>query len=134
MRRALVSAVIGAIAVIAVAACEPQMQISPVLNRDALLHHGTSEELTVVGTIRCTRDEPVDLFPTITQGARTDRPGELSVPCGPKTTTYTVTFTNVAPGFVNGDSRISIDYCTNPAEPIDEDCVTVSRVVKLHVV
>ena len=88
----------------------------------------------MAGTISCTRSEPVDLFPTITQGSLTHRPGEISVPCGPNTKKYTATFTHLPPGFTNGNARISIDYCTNPAEPIDEDCATVSRTVLLYVV
>ena len=32
---------------------------------------------------------------------------------------------------VAGDARITITACTNPAEPIDEDCITNSRVVTL---
>ncbi|HWJ64534.1 MAG TPA: hypothetical protein VNS19_21355 [Acidimicrobiales bacterium] len=134
MKRTLL-AMAAAVAVIVAAGCEPQMQINPVINRDALVLHGTSDSLVLVGKISCTRREPVDLFPTITQGDLTDRPAEVSVPCGPgQPKTYTATFRNLAPGFKTGSAQVSVDFCTNPSRPIDEDCATASRTVGILVV
>ena len=76
----------------------------------------------------------MDLFPTITQGALTDRPGELSVPCGPETTTYPVTFTNVAPGFVTGDARHLDRLLHQPGGADRRGLRDRQPVVKLHVV
>ena len=135
MKRTLL-ATAAAVAVIVAAGCEPktQMQINPVLNRDALVLHGNTDSLVLVGKISCTRSEPVDVFPTVTQGALTDRPAEVSVPCKPgQPKTYTATFRDLAPGFTSGQAQVSVEFCTNPAEPIDEDCATASRVVQLHV-
>ena len=132
MKRALI-AIAAAAAITIAAACEPQMQISPVLNRDAFVQHGATDSLVVMGTISCTRSERVDLFPTLTQGELSDRPGEISVACDPGTPkAFTATFDHLAPGFTSGPARLSVDFCTNPSRAIDEDCATASRSVDLH--
>ncbi|WP_426572408.1 hypothetical protein [Aquihabitans sp. McL0605] len=106
-----------------------QLQISPVLDRSATIRHGSLEHLTVTGTISCTRSEPVDLFPTFTQRSTTDEPESVNIPCEPGTPRpYTVRF-EVTHGFVTGQIQASIQYCTNPSVELNEDCVTVSRVL-----
>lgn len=120
--------------VLGLAACEPPvhpMEIQVTLHRDGLISRADAQgrrTLVLTGVSQCTRSEPVDLFPTIQQGSVEDRPGELSVPCGPSRQEWSASFT-VDGALGPGLARVDVEVCTNPAEAIDEDCASAGRVV-----
>lgn len=132
-RRRLVP-VLAVLAALVAAGCDPAtypMEIQISLHRDALLtgpDGSGSRTLVLTGVAQCTRDEPVDLFVTVEQGAVTDRPAELSVPCGPEEAEWSESF-QVVDDLVGGPARVDVEACTNPGDPIDEDCVSLGRVV-----
>ena len=129
MRASIVAA--GAVAaVILLTGCE-QLQISPILDRTATIRHGSTERIVVTGTISCTRSEPVDLFAQFTQRSTSYQPGRVTIPCEPGAPQpYRVSFA-VSKGFLTGEAQASIQYCTNPSVELNEDCVTISRVLTL---
>ena len=123
--------VAGALAaVILLTGCE-QLQISPVLDRTATIRHGSTERIIITGTVSCTRSEPVDLFAVFTQRSTSYQPARFTIPCEPGAPQpYRVPFA-VSKGFLTGDAQASIQYCTNPSVELNEDCVTVSRLITL---
>lgn len=135
MRHRRGSVLAAALLVVLVAAgCDPptyQMEIQVTLHRHGLLSEpdgSGSRTLVLTGVSQCTRDEPVDLFPTLEQGAVGDRPAELSVPCGPDEAEWSASFA-VVDDLAPGDIRVDVEACTNPGDPIDEDCVSLGRVI-----
>ena len=111
------------------AACEPAqpMSIGLTVDRQAwtIDDAGEFEERFVLtGTVSCTRPEPIDLF---VGGVPAAEDGHI--PCsGPGPQRWREGFITSEP-IDEGTYRISVEGCTNPGEPIDEDCVTVERAV-----
>ena len=135
-RRAVTCAVAMTLVLLGLSACEPQMEIRLSLHRDGQIGPPDAQglrTLVLTGVSQCTRAEPVDLFPTIEQGSVVDRPGELSVPCGPEWQEWSASFT-VDGALGPGLTRVDVEACTNPAEAIDEDCASAGRVVTLTAV
>jgi hypothetical protein len=97
------------------------------------------------GWSRCTRSEPLDVWPTITQHdpefgrTITATPSERSIPCGTEWRRWSEVFDfygddqfpQPVPSTDEFDARLSAHACTNPGEPIDEDCVTFERAINV---
>ncbi len=137
--RRVVAGVVAGLMVVGLAACDPPtypMEIQLSLHRDGLIGPPDAQgarTVVLTGVSQCTRAEPVELFPTLQQGSVVDRPAEQSVPCGPRRQEWSATFV-VHGALAPGPARVDVEACTNPAETIDEDCVSAGRTVTLAAV
>jgi hypothetical protein len=141
-RRSGVAALVVAAAGLLGTACEPQLELGLVMHRDATLLSGSTGSLvTLFGTLYCNRDisqrEPVDLFVRIEQASAAGNSaffgsvGELDCHGTKEGTDFNREFRSsvrLAPG----EARLRAEACTNPSEPIDEDCVRVERLITLR--
>lgn len=89
---------------------------------------GASTVLRLKGRVTCSRPIDVDLFVTVTQGLEhqnvqrtVDCPGETGV--GLPRLRMVGTFPST------GQAAVRVEACTNPSNTIDEDCITVERLV-----
>ena len=140
-RRSGVAALVVAAAGLFGTACEPQLELGLVIHRDAwLLSGSTGSAVTLFGTLYCNRDisqrEPVDLFVRIEQGSHVgnsaffDEVGELDCHGTKEGTDFNHEFRSSV-RLQAGEARLQAEACTNPSEQIDEDCVTVQRLITL---
>ena len=111
------------------------MSIAITLDRQAWVDQdaGPAErDFFLSGTVSCTRSEPVDLFVSMEQdGHDVDVGPDGNIPCGPDVTDWTVGFTTggPTPKVTTGSARVRLQAGTNPNREIDEDSVTIERVV-----
>ena len=114
------------------AACLPQLEIYPTLQGSGTYTSSTSSgettyALTVQGEIRCNRtvsNEPIDVF---FWGDLAGAEGSISG-CFDTWRDWSITIRSINPPPTS--ANVELEICTNPAEPIDEDCQRISRLVK----
>lgn len=133
MRRLLMVVAVA----LAVVACEPQMELGLVVHRTGTLSEvGSDTGVALSGQVFCTRSEPVDFFLKATQQGRTvsasSREGAVQCQGGDEGTGWSLVFRFPTEDFPrSGSASIRLKACTNPARDVDEDCVTVERLVDL---
>lgn len=114
------------------AACEPTqpMSIGLTVDRQAWTIDDVEPgegDFVLTGTISCTRPEPIDLF---VSGVPVAHDGHI--PCsGPDPQPWRYAW-RTSEQIAEGSYGISVEGCTNPGEEIDEDCVTVTRVIDVR--
>ncbi|HEX2577558.1 MAG TPA: hypothetical protein VHK88_14495 [Aquihabitans sp.] len=128
---------------LAATACTPvQLEIDISVRRHAVLDlRGAQPTLTLTAVIGCSGGgvysngkpandgEPLDTWGSVESGNATIRAGEggmveyQSCSGEPRVRTLTWELSGTGyEGFTDGPATVRVDACTNPGEPIDEDC------------
>ena len=114
-------------------ACEP-MQVGLIVDRIAYVGvpgpGGAGSPFTLTGRAFCSRPEALDLFVTVTENPDLRFHGERSIYCeGDTPWAETFSGTSLQPGSAQLEARL----CTNNGTgSVNEDCVTVQRVVDIQ--
>ncbi len=112
-------------------ACDP-MELDLRVRREGTVEYtvtpATATTIHLKGRVNCTRDIHVDLFLNVAQGT-TDGATQAAVDCDSSDGTRLPPF-EILGHFPDPEpARVRLEACTNPSNQIDEDCITVERIV-----